>query len=171
MEAGMKWKHFLLAGVGVAVSLFAYGTLVTTGGRSYFSPDTLETRTQAESHLLWWGFRYHRYALAEYLIGKGHWSPVTAQEPRWIETFHWNDQWRDGQSVLHKEFAWRAQDWIDWSETNPALAAVLWPRVLAALRSEDPERRHRATDMMFLARGAKDAPEFERTLAEEVLGK
>jgi hypothetical protein len=159
-------KQRLVPLIGLVLVL-AYGTLVPVGGQGEFSPDTLESRSRAEARLVWWGHTYHRGRLVQYLVDRGYWAPRVVERPRWIEMFHWNRRWRDGESELHKEIGWRASAWIEWTESHPELAAVVWPRVLTTLRADDRGAATTAAVMLTVAKDVADAAEFERELAAE----
>jgi hypothetical protein len=167
-RADMKRLLLLLVAL-IAVPLLVYGALTRTGGRGYFSPDTLESRSQEETYLVWWGFHYYRYPLVEYLMEQGYWSPQQTQAPRWIKTFHWNYRWRHGHSRFDKEFTAYATEWIKWSDSNPELAATLWPRVLTTLRSHRVDGFGDSLSLMSIARDSKTIPDFEGRLKAEGL--
>jgi hypothetical protein len=145
------------------------------GGRGYFSPDTLDCRTHAEWLVpltrvpIYRGpSSTHRYPAVDWLIAQGYWSKADAADPRWLPTFRWNAQWKDGESVFHRELGRRRGDaWIQWSKDNPGMARALWPRVLAALRRPGVTSTSDATDLMFTARLARSVEEFEK-LADEL---
>ncbi|GMV84070.1 MAG: hypothetical protein AMXMBFR7_52540 [Planctomycetota bacterium] len=112
------------------------------GGRGFFSPDTLEYRSQSERTvfateipLYRSAYRYDAHELVDYLVAKGYWSPRPASEPRWIFLFHWNRSWKDGASGFHRRFFWRKDLWIEWTEKHPERAAEVWPHVLELLRA------------------------------------
>lgn len=116
----------------------------TRGGLTYFSPDTLESRYQSERlvpllqiPIYRSGFGYYRKDIVNYLIEHDYWQPNDVEHPRWIPASHWNDAWRDGYSALGRELG-RSEYWINWSDSHPELASIVWPLVLRALR-ELPE--------------------------------
>lgn len=117
--------------------------LTSPGGRGFFSPDTLEYRTQSERLILVAeipvyrsAYRYDSHELIDYLVAKEYWSPQPAPEPRWIFLFHWNRSWKDGESGFHRRLFWRKDFWIEWTEKHPERAAEVWPRVLELLRTD-----------------------------------
>ena len=119
--------------------------LSTRGGIFYFSPDSLESRFHAERRLFIIltpiyrsGPQYYRFDLVEYLVEEGYWSPDTSREPRWLEMGCWNQQWRDGYSMLYRVLQTDGTRWIEWTEEHPEVAATVWPVVLRILR-EVPE--------------------------------
>jgi hypothetical protein len=150
---------------------FGYGATKRVGLRAYFSPDTLESRSQVEFALVWGRLTISPPSeLVQYLIEKGFWQPRQVAEPRWIEMSHINHRWRGGINPLHKELTWK-RGWIEWIEANPTLAKALWPRVLTILRENTDAPSWRAVVVMSVARSAKNVGEFERLLAAEDLGK
>jgi hypothetical protein len=139
------------------------------GGRGYFSPDTLDCRTHAEWLVPLTRFPVyrgpsstHRYPVVDYLVARGFWSASDRPAPRWLPTFRWNAQWKGGHSTFHYEMGRRGDDWVAWSDANPATAAALWPMVLAALRSPGVTGTRDASDLMLAARLAKSVEEFEK---------
>lgn len=131
----------------VAGSVMAIILVRCSGGRGFFSPDTLEYRSQTEIlcpgievPLFRGSFRYHDHELVRFLIDKGYWRARKVDSPRWLSLFHCNRMWRDGESTFHRQFFWRKSDWIDWTNKNPNEAALFWPRVLELLRLDDEER-------------------------------
>ena len=144
------------------------------GGRGYFSPDTLDCRTHSEWLVpltripVYRGTSStHRYAAVDWLIAQGFWSKSDAWDPRWLPTFQWNEQWKDGQSQFHRELGWRGEAWVQWSKDNPEMAKALWPRVLTALRRPGVTHTADASDLMFTAQYARSVEEFEK-LADEL---
>lgn len=160
----------LTAFVFIAVAL-SVSWKYAKGGRTFFSPDTLETKSQSETLLIQTpvplyrsSFSQGRYELVDFLIDAGYWSPAAADPPRWLPTNHWNRQWKDGQSPIHREFAWFADDWIAWTGQHPDIAAVLWPRVLGELRSNHPDCQWQAYRLMWHAKSAQTVEAFEQSL-------
>ncbi|MBE7464613.1 MAG: hypothetical protein HS116_14140 [Planctomycetes bacterium] len=127
------------------------------GGRGFFSPDTLEYRSQSERTvfateipLYRSAFRYDSHELVNYLVEKGYWSPRPASEPRWIFLFHWNRNWKDGESCFHRSFFWRKDFWMEWTEKHPERAAEVWPQVLELLRAgRDAEVARLLVDIQY----------------------
>ena len=161
---------FVVTGAGLPALLLL---LSTRGGRSYFSPDTLNTKHQTERLLFGTDipvyrseFTFDRYELVDYLISKGYWHPKPVDDPRWMQMNHWNLQWRDGHSNLYAELAWHEDRWMTWSEEHPELAAVVWPIVLETLRrNRTPYDAQEATFMiLWFARDSSDIAEFKRNI-------
>lgn len=147
------------------VSLFSI--LYGKGGRGFFSPDTFQIKTQSEIllppteiPLYRSSFDYHRepFKLVAYLVAEGYWQPVQTDEPRWILMFHWNNQWHDGQTQLYHYMSKHPNEWIEWTEANRSLAAVLWPMVLSILRREISGEY--TEEVMNLARMSSSVDEF-----------
>ncbi len=166
----MIWRRrrILVAFALLAVASYVVCGIWGEGGRGFFSPDTLECRTQSEllfplTHVPLYRsqFSYHRYALVEYLISEGYWSSVETPSPRWVPTFHWNRQWRDGTSNFHRAFGWRSHEWIEWTKQNPQIAAKSWPMVIDALRSPIEPDMARAEAVLFIARFSESMKDFE----------
>ena len=163
-----------LAACGSAVLLAYLAAAVWgRGGRGYFSPDTLECRTHPEWLLpltdipLYRGpDSTHRWPVVDYLVAHGLWSRSETPDPRWLTTFQWNRQWRDGQSQFHRELGWRGEWWVEWSEKNPEMAKALWPKVLAALRRPGTTDTGEAEILLFAAQKARSVEEFEKLSAE-----
>jgi hypothetical protein len=150
----------------VAAGVFLWSTLQGKGGRMFFSPDTFQVRTQSELLLplteipLYrssFEYRDATYDLPAYLVTKGHWLPIETDRPQWILVYHWNDQWRDGFTELHRYLRY-SDEWIQWTEANPQLANVLWPNVLSILRGGITDGY--AAHLMFLARESSTVDEF-----------
>jgi len=160
-----------VAAVGAAyVGAFTAGR----GGRGFFSPDTLQYRTQSEAllplteiPLFRSPYGYHQPPLIQYLVAEGLWVPRAAPRPRWFHAFRWNRQWRGGTNELHKELSWRGQTWVDWSKQHPDVAAEMWPLLLNTLRADEPEwiSEGRAWWLMHWARKSRDAAEFRSYLS------
>jgi hypothetical protein len=167
----------VLAVVAVTVCvLCGVAVVFASGSRGFFSPDTLETRTQRElllpmTELPLFRSRYevHRYKLVDYLVAKGYWAPNAAATPRWLPVFHYNEQWRDGHSNFHSQSSWtmKSQQWIDWSEENPEVASELWPRVLAVLRSGNEDAVEYASYLMWDARESESLEGFHEAVAAD----
>lgn len=131
------------------------------GGRGYFSPDTLDTKTQSE-----WlipltkipvyrsSFEYHKNDLSQFLIDEEYWKPNEKENPKWISSFHWNMQWHDGESQLHRQLTSRSDDWITWTMANPQFAKLVWPHVLTLLRDGGGESL--VLSILLHAQGASD---------------
>ncbi len=135
---------------GFLILLCGYLGILTLLGRSgaigFFSPDSLEYRSQSERLLLGTEiplyrspYEYHEHELVKYLTSKGYWTPRETDSPRWFVLFHWNQMWRDGESTFHRRFFWKTDRWIDWSNKNPDQAAKFWPHILELLRSGDED--------------------------------
>ncbi|HEX5104934.1 MAG TPA: hypothetical protein VFV87_14035 [Pirellulaceae bacterium] len=162
----MNWRR-----IQFVISIAILGCILlllcpSFGSIHYFSPDTLQSRYQVEKlfpgtriPIYRSGYRESESQLVDYLIRKGHWKPIATKSPRWVLTSHSNSQWKDGQSYVHKEFFWRDEKWVDWSEKNPKRAAVLWPQVLSILRDVG-RNPNEACELMF------DAEYETRTPAE-----
>jgi hypothetical protein len=167
------WTILVVCGSTVA-SVYVASAGCGRGGRGYFSPDTLDCRTHSEWLVpltrvpVYRGpSSTHRYPAADWLIAQGFWSKSDAPDPRWLPTFQWNQQWKDGQSQFHRELGRRGEAWVQWSKDNPEMAAALWPKVLTALRTPGVTGTADATDLMFTAQYARSVKEFEK-LADEL---
>ncbi len=170
------WRlRTILAVCGSALALIYVASAgCGRGGRGYFCPDTLDSRTHSE-----WlvpltrlpvyrgASSTHRYPSVDWLIAQGFWSKSGASEPRWLSTFQWNQQWKDGQSQFHRELGWRGEAWVQWSKDNPQMAKALWPKVLTVLRRPGVTSTADASDLMFTAQHARSVEEFEN-LADEL---
>ncbi len=143
------WGLLILIGGYVAALLL----LGSSGRRGFFSPDTLEYRSQSEvlcrgtSVPLFRGpFEYHEHELVKFLVDKGYWQPKKIDSHRWIFLFQWNDMWRDGESSFHRQFFWKKAHWIEWTNKNPEGAARFWLRILELLRGDNEEK---AVEMLY----------------------
>ena len=143
---------FIAVFVGVA---YIAGAIMARGAIAFFSPDSLECRSQSEVLLPFTrftlyrsGYSYHKYDLVSFLEKEGYWAPSESSEPCWIQTYRWNQQWRDGQSSLHRELGWNGKEWIEWTRANPDLARLLWADVIALLRGSAIDKDHAALRLM-----------------------
>lgn len=163
----------MVIAAGTILSVYAASSMFARGGRTFFSAYTLECESQTEFLLpmtqipIFRSIRgSHRYPLTDYLIRKGYWSPVEKPEAAFLAN-HWNMQWRDGQTDIHRQFAWRADRWIEWSEKHPDLAACVWPQVLQLLR-EDPEHGQRNVSRLLIwASQASTVNELDQFVASD----
>ncbi len=171
----MKFRRrtrWALCAIGIVVAIFTISEYTASGGRGLFSPDTLEWKTQSE--LLFpltdvpiyrSVYSNHRSPLVSDLITKGYWTTRSSDKPRWLFMFRWNEQWRDGQSELHREMtSYRGKEWIEWSDAHPEIAAVLWPRVLGDLRSDVNNPQSRAVELMRMARASETIEQYEELI-------
>lgn len=161
----------LFLGFGIAVIAFLLCAPRSSGGRQFFSPDSLEVRSQTEDLLRGTEipiyrsrYSYGRSELTAFLIENGYWQASRSVKPRWILMNHWNSQWSDGHSPLLRELSWRATEWAEWSKTHPDLAAVVWPLILETIRSDDERRRANAVALLEHARRSDNIAEFRKTL-------
>lgn len=125
-----------LTGAILTTLLYASALVWGQGGRTYFSPHTLETWSQWELcvpltsvPIYRSSLESHRYKLVEYLIEQGFWAPVPSEESPPLVS-HSGYAWQDGQALIHQGLAWRGEDWIEWTESHPDMAAVLWTLTL-----------------------------------------
>lgn len=82
-------------------------------------------------------------------------------------TNHWNTQWRDGHRDIERQFEWNGREWIDWSESHPAMAARLWPCVLDLLTSNSEDADSTASQLMFYAKIAESDDQFNDLVAAD----
>jgi hypothetical protein len=166
-----KEKRCLAAALCFLIIAGMYIAAATAGrgGRGFFSPDTLQYRTQSEwllplvnNPLYRSSYTYRQDPLVRYLVAEGYWTPRPTSDPKWVVAFQWNNQWHDGQSLMYREIAWRGQYWITWSRSNSDIAAKLWPMVLQAMRGENATARRDAeiVSLMYEARASKDPQAF-----------
>jgi hypothetical protein len=155
----------ILVVVAICVVLF----LLLAGQSSsqgYFSPDTLES----QSRDFYWGIpgtaSVTRHRLAEYLVTKGYWTPHSTTKPRWLMTYYYRPQWRDGHSALTSALFWHADKWIAWSEHHPERAAVLWPHVLEILRSNRDDSQSVVRELLWYVEHAGTEAEFDAAMME-----
>jgi hypothetical protein len=160
-----------------AALLYGSAAMFGSGARGWFSPDTLEFRSQTEfvlfSHKLpLYRGRYEtrRLPLAEYVVAKGHWSPSASPTPRWTPMYHWNRQWHDGHTRLCKELTWYDDQWIAWTDEHPDAAKAFWPMVLSLLREQDPRFHDEAAYLLMLGRTADSIERFDE-LSQRYLGR
>jgi hypothetical protein len=146
-------------------SIIGWDLLNGRGGRFYFSPDTLESKSQSEVLLYDFciyesGFESCRWPFVEYLVKNGYWAPRITDSPRWLMTSHWNYQRPHGHpQELHRALA-SQEVWIDWSDKHPELAKVVWPWVLHALPSDNSNREDFVTWLLQNAKNAHTTEEF-----------
>lgn len=152
-------KRILVILAIVVLSLLAaFYLLGYPGGMAWFSPDTLQVRTQSERLLILVNlplyrsaYEYRSHELADYLVKNEYWRPRTVDSPRWLILWHWNKLWRDGDSYLYISCFGRAHFWTDWTERNPKKARRLWPQVLEWLRDGDVNRAVEELDHVYAA--------------------
>ena len=94
------------------------------------------------------------YKLANYLKSNGHWSP-NSDQASFQQMACFSPSWRDGHSIFHAEFSWRAEEWIEWTEENRTIAQELWKNVLRNLRLEQPNES--IMELMYDAKFSSEA--------------
>src|SRR5262245_29715665 len=139
-------RNLLIATAVGPVIFFVVAYLLSPAtSKGYFSPDSLEFRTQSDlrffgTDVSWFRspYKYHNQRLVDFLIGKGYWKPSESTSARrWIFLFHSSEMWRDGENWLHRSLFWKSDFWIEWSIKHPDTAAQFWPNILELLRSGD----------------------------------
>lgn len=165
-------KRYLLA-IGAVSLLYFVSWQFARGGIQYFSPYTLETYFQSEILLPLTEIPIYRssadtsrYKLVQYLVDKSYWTPVESGDPP-IITNHWNQQWRDGHSDIHRQFAGKADQWIEWSNGHPEIAAKLWSDVLILLRSDSHDSQSSVSQLMFWARDSETLEQYNHSIAAD----
>lgn len=165
-------RRCLIGVVAISV-LYGVSWIFAAGGVHYFSPHTLETYSHREILLPFTEIPIYRstsvtyrYDLTQYLIDEAYWSPDNVDRPLLL-TNRWNHQWRDGQTDLHRQFAWKAEQWIEWTETHREIAAKLWPHVLQLLRTDSPNSQSYASHLMFVARASESRIQFNQLISED----
>ncbi|MBM4072802.1 MAG: hypothetical protein FJ271_28325 [Planctomycetes bacterium] len=145
----LLWGMLILA-CGYVAALLLLGS---SGGRGFFSPDTLEYRSQSEIlcrgtelPLFRGPSKYHEHELVKFLVDKGYWQAREVNSAQWIFLFQWNHMWRDGESSFHRQFFWKKAHWIEWTDKNPEEASRFWPRILEMLRGDNEEK---AVEMLY----------------------
>jgi len=159
-----------------AVALVYVWPALGWGARGEFSPDTLQCRSQREWLLLPFtdvavyrsSYDYYQNDLTRYLVDRGSWSPREAAAPRWIPLYHYNPQWRDGWSMLQHQVFKNHVRWIEWTEGNPEIAAVIWPHMLTILRDAKYDGDVYAVSMLEFASRVNDLEEFDREMAKSI---
>lgn len=153
----------LLAISGLYVASYAFGR----GGWTYFSPYTLDSQSQSELLIpltripIYRSLRHtYRHKLVQFLIDEKYWLPTTSTVPP-IVTQHWNSQWRDGHGDFLRQFAWRAEGWIQWTRSHREIADELWPEVLRLLRSSSENAMNEVSRLMMCATVSESLTEFQ----------
>ena len=138
------------------------------GGRIFFSPDTLESKSQSEILLYMTEIPIYRSSyhfdctdLAKHLIEKGYWSPISPSNPRWLLGVHWNNQWHGGNARFYREIASYGTEYIEWSNNHPELAKYLWPRILRILRTQPDIANATLADLLYRARHSSSFDELK----------
>jgi hypothetical protein len=162
---------------GLLATLFAIYAVSAKwgrGGRLFFSPDTLQSKSQSELLLpptsipvYRSGYTYSQYPLVAYLISKGYWKPSESGPARWLPMGQWNDMWRDGESTLFRALTRRTDLLTQWSEDHPDIAAAMWPYVLEQIRNGGREGERNAEGLMFFASYFKSVDEYQTALVEK----
>src|SRR5262245_42610390 len=148
--------------VAIVATLLAFIAPESTGSRHYFSPSSLRSQYQRDNLLTPFFGRQaieKSSALVDYLVERELWAPLSPGDSDWIQTAHFNPQWRDGQSYLHRVLYWDCDAWMTWTKENPKLANAVWPHVLAALRSDGS--KHSACELLDLAKHSTSLEDFE----------
>jgi hypothetical protein len=156
-----RLEILVIAATGLALFLLLSGQ---SSSKGYFSPDTLESQSQD----FYWGIpgvaKVNRHRLTEYLVKKGYWTRNSTTNPRWLMTGHYSAQWRDGHSALTSALFWHTDEWIEWSESHPKRAAILWPRVLEILRSDRAESQSIVRELLYFVERAETDSEFDAAM-------
>lgn len=167
-----RWPSLSVVLIGVLVAVYLVSWEFGRGSLGYFSPDTLETHSQREILIpgsevpIYRSFpQVHRYKLVSYLIEHGYWTPRPLTKPL-MPLYRWNRQWKDGHTDIVRQFSWKSDDWIEWTQQNEAMADVLWPNVLTLLRSDDDDREFRVSELMQYAWFSSNLEEFEEQIRD-----
>jgi len=131
---------FCVVAVLAAALLLLTGT---RGGRAYFSPYTLEYKTQAEFAVLAGQFpiylstlKHTENDLVAFIQEEGYVTAVPAKFQRWELIFHWNQAWKDGDGPLYDVLIRHRPEIIEWSKADPERARIYWSEGFKCLRSE-----------------------------------
>lgn len=175
----MKRRRLILAATLAACVLCVLALTLAfgRGGNTAFSPETLQAGWQPEWNLpftgvtVWRGARAeHRWPIVAHLVSSGYWTPSTQRNNvRWIETSRWRPGVRDGTSRFEYEMIGQCEQWIQWTDANPVLAAVLWPRLLDSLRRSPAPGLSALGGALMVARSAQSVDELRPQL-DELLG-
>lgn len=158
------WRLEILVVAAILVALFAlFAKESATQG--HFSPDTLETKSRSLYGGIPGPATVSRHRLTEYLVAKGYWS-ASSSEPRWLTMYEYRAGWKDGQSYLQSALFWKTDTWIEWSESYPKRASVLWPRVLEILRGDHEDAQSTAAELLLFVRHAETEAEFNSLLTQ-----
>jgi len=133
-------KAFLFVGIFVVVALLTS----QRGGLGYFSPYTLQYRTQSERTFFATGIPFYRssygyedHPLISTLVREGFLSPQSDSADRWICVSHWNQSWKDGHGRLYSVLNRDIEEVLGWTRRNPKCAKILWSEGFRYLRSDD----------------------------------
>ena len=161
-----------LLGLAAITSLYVVSWAFAAGGIHYFSPHTLQTYAHQEILLPFTEIPIYRsaaqtyhYDLTQYLMDESYWAPDNVESPPFV-TSRWNQQWRDGQSDLHRQFSWKAEQWIEWTESHREIAAKLWPLILQLLRADSRSGKSYASNLMFLAQMSETLDQFNQFISD-----
>jgi hypothetical protein len=168
------WKASKILAAAAVVVVYLSAWLFGAGGRVQFSPDTLEFRGQREwrEPLLMVPIYRSRWEmfekeLVQYLVSHGYWSSREVAEPEWIGVYHANLLWRDGWTTMYHDVYCRPETWVKWTEENPELATIVWPRVLELFREQAGEDSY-VVELLRQAQQSVSRREFERRMAQNI---
>jgi hypothetical protein len=166
----MKWRVLECVLVLAILAALTFLFPGPNGSVHYFSPDSLQSKYRPNAWLFGLVPNYlprlqdKSSPLVDHLVKNGYWAPSNAAKPRWIVTAHFSDQWKGGQSWLHRPLYWDNERWIAWTEANPEMARLVWPQFLASLRREDPPSG--AYELLLVARYAKSVDDLHRLVQD-----
>lgn len=144
----------------------------TRGGRAYFSPDTLELRTQTEITLLFGKLPIYRSSLdlsdnavLTYIRDERFVAPKPTAQQRWLLVFHQNGAWKDGFTYLYLPLYSHRDSILEWCREDRQRAELYWSKGFRYLRSENPNEV--ALGEQILAHSWRYGESFEE-LKEEI---
>lgn len=162
----------ILACLGLIVLAVAILALLdgTRGGLAYFSPDTLEYRSQREFTILGgslplWRSRHrtsHVPIIAAAIVNG--WIRPTNRPQRWDYVFHWNGAWKGGYSPVYDVFHRGDDHILERSLADPEWAKLYWGEGFGAYQSNVESERSLGRVILSLGWRTNSAEELKRTI-------
>jgi len=136
-------RNWLRGVLGLLILFLGVVLTGTSGGISYFSPYSLEVRSQEEFTIFSGEIPLYRSSptyrtpeLMEFLVKEGFAQPVEPERQRWLLFYHSNGAWKDGGTPLEYLMSRQRHDLIEWSLADRERAALYWSEGFRLLRSE-----------------------------------
>lgn len=141
------------------------------GGRVQLDRNTFSLHLQREyvlpgSDLTVWRSGDEQLAnqLLDRLRADGYVNITHPSDDAPVTIARFNGLWRDGHTMLYREIVRDRVQWNQWTDANPELARVVWPRVAAEVREGQIGV---AANTLFHAKSSQDVAAFERSIAAD----